>query len=223
MGPVGAGIYVLSCKPPVAREHAAFVNPLWKQAVDPRFAGDATRIIVAAAITMSMGLVMWHDIVAKYALGSAFGLLVFQSIFARDMLGGSYMKALRTSLYPEWISMNAVMAGMIRPMVILMSSDMASTHPTSPRFWGVMSLSTILGFFVAYPVNLRLGAVKLKHGMENLTRDAKGGPFDGNGCGNRCRDRSRSERRGASLHDPRTKVGDGRNHSGRLLGRAHHS
>ena len=178
MGPVGACIYILSCKPPVPRDHAAFVNPLWKQAIGSTvhcLAGDATGIIVAAAVTMSMGLVMWHDIVSEYALGFAFGLLVFQSIFARDMLGGSYVKALRASLYPEWISMNAVMAGMIPPMVILMSRNMASMHPASPRFWGVMSLSTIFGFIVAYPVNAWLVAVKLKHGMGTSNALGKGG------------------------------------------------
>ena len=178
MGPLGACIYILSCKPPVPREHAAFVNPLWKQAVGSTvhcLAGDATGIIAAAAITMSLGLVMWHDIIAEYSLGFAFGLLIFQSLFARDMLGGSYMKALRSSLYPEWISMNAVMAGMIPPMVILMSRDMASMHPASPRFWGVMSLSTISGLITAYPVNAWLVAVKLKHGMGTSKALGKGG------------------------------------------------
>lgn len=178
MGPLGACIYVLSCKPPVPRDHAAFVNPLWKQAVGSTIhclAGDATGIIVAAAITMAMGLVMWHDLFAEYALGFGFGLFVFQALFTRKMLGGSYSKALARSLYPEWVSMNAVMAGMVPTMVILMSRDMTSMHPSSMRFWGVMSIASTVGFFFAYPVNLWLVGVRLKHGMGTVMALGKGG------------------------------------------------
>lgn len=61
--------------------------------------------------------------------------------------------------------MNAVMAGMIPVMVILMSRDMKSMEPTGLRFWGVMSLASIAGFAIAYPVNVWLVAAGLKHGM----------------------------------------------------------
>lgn len=178
MGPIGACIYVLSCKPPVPKDHAQFVNPLWKQAVGSTIhclAGDATGIIAAAAITMSAGLVMWHDLIAEYALGFGFGLFVFQALFTRRMLGVSYSKALSASIYPEWVSMNAVMAGMIPVMVILMTQDMSSMHPSSIRFWGVMSLASIVGFFAAYPVNFWLVAVRLKHGMGTSMALGKGG------------------------------------------------
>lgn len=178
MGPIGAAIYVLSCKPPVPREHAVFVNPLWKQAVGSTvhcLAGDATGIILAAAITMAMGLVMWHDLIAEYAFGFAFGLLIFQAIFMRDMFGGSYLEAVKKSFFPEWISMNAVMAGMVPVMVVLMSRDMSSMHPASPRFWGVMSLATIVGFATAYPINLWLVGVRLKHGMGTTLALGDGG------------------------------------------------
>lgn len=178
MGPLGACIYVLSCKPPVPRDHAAFVTPLWKQAVGSTIhclAGDATGIIVAAAVTMAIGLVMWHDLIAEYVLGFGFGLFVFQALFTRQMLGGSYRKALATSLYPEWISMNAVMAGMVPTMVIVMSKDMTSMHPSSVRFWGVMSIASIVGFFFAYPLNLWLVGVRLKHGMGTVLALGKGG------------------------------------------------
>ena len=56
-------------------------------------------------------------------LGFGFGLLIFQALFMRDMLGGSYVAAVRRSFVPEWLSMNAVMAGMIPVMVWLMSRD----------------------------------------------------------------------------------------------------
>ena len=71
--------------------------------------------------------------------------------------------------------MNAVMAGMIPTMVILMSRDMAAMHASSLRFWGVMSLATLVGFFVAYPVNLWLVGVRLKHGMGTVRALGHGG------------------------------------------------
>lgn len=71
--------------------------------------------------------------------------------------------------------MNAVMAGMIPTMVVLMNRDMASMHATSLRFWGVMQLATIVGFAVAYPVNLWLVGVRLKHGMCTVRALGEGG------------------------------------------------
>lgn len=158
-GPIMAAAYVLSCQKPLTRRHEDFIRPLWKQAFGSAIhclAGDATGIIVAAAITTALGLPMWLDVSAEYMLGFGFGLLVFQALFMRDMAGGSYWGALRASFIPEWLSMNAVMAGMIPTMVVLMSRDMAAMHATSLRFWGVMSLATLVGFTVAYPVNLWL-------------------------------------------------------------------
>lgn len=167
-GPIGAIIYVLSCQEPQPGNHEDFVKPLWKQSVGSTIhclAGDATGIIVAAAVTAALGFPMWHDIVLEYVFGFLFGLLIFQALFMKEMLGGSYLRAVRKSFLPEWLSMNAVMAGMIPPMVLLMSRDMAAMHPSSLRFWGVMSLSTLIGFVTSYPVNVWLVAVGLKHGM----------------------------------------------------------
>lgn len=167
-GPIMAAAYVLSCEEPPTMRHEEFVRPLWKQGFGSTIhclAGDATGVIVAAAVTTAFGLPMWLDVIAEYLFGFGFGLLVFQALFMRDMLGGSYRRALRASFMPEWLSMNAVMAGMIPTMVVLMSRDMAAMHATSLRFWGVMSLATLVGFLLAYPVNLWLVAARLKHGM----------------------------------------------------------
>lgn len=177
-GPVAAALYVLSCEEPGPYQHEVFVQPLWKQALGSTIhclAGDATGIIIAAAITAALGLPMWLDLTAEYALGFSFGLLVFQALFMRDMLGGSYRKALERSLMPEWLSMNAVMAGMAPIMVALMSHDMAAMESTSIRFWGVMSLATLVGAVIAYPVNVWLVAVGLKHGMGSVRVLGKGG------------------------------------------------
>lgn len=177
-GPIMAAAYVLSCQEPANERHEDFVRPLWKQAFGSAIhcmAGDATGVIAAAAITTALGLPMWQDVIAEYAFGFAFGLLVFQALFMRDMAGGSYWGALRMSFIPEWLSMNAVMAGMIPTMVVLMSRDMAAMHASSLRFWGVMSLATLVGFAVAYPINLWLVGVRLKHGMGTVRALGHGG------------------------------------------------
>lgn len=177
-GPLFAAAYVLSCQKPPTVSHDDFVKPLWKQALGSSIhcmAGDATGVIAAAALSLTLGLPMWQDVITEYVFGFAFGLLIFQALFMRDMAGGSYWGALRASFMPEWLSMNAVMAGMIPTMVVLMSRDMASMHATSLRFWGVMQLATLAGFAVAYPVNLWLVGVRLKHGMGTVRVLGEGG------------------------------------------------
>ena len=177
-GVVGAALYILSCQEPAPGEHEEFVKPLWKQTIGSTIhcmAGDATGIIVAAAVTAALGLPMWLDVISEYVFGFAFGLLIFQALFMKNMLGGSYLKAVWRSFTPEWLSMNAVMAGMIPVMVILMSRDATAMEATSLRFWGVMSLATLIGLVVAFPVNMWLVAVGLKHGMGTVWALGKGG------------------------------------------------
>jgi hypothetical protein len=38
-------------------------------------------------------------------------------------------------------------------------------EPTSLRFWGIMSLATMVGAVVAYPINVWLVQAGYKHGM----------------------------------------------------------
>lgn len=177
-GVIGAALYVLSCKPPKVEDHEKFIAPLWKQSLGSTIhcmAGDATGIIAAAVVTVILGLPMYLDIVSEYFFGFAFGLLIFQALFMQKMLGGSYVQAVKKSFMPEWLSMNAVMAGMIPVMVILMSLDMRAMEATDIRFWGVMSLASVVGLIIAYPVNWWLVANKLKHGMGTESVLGKGG------------------------------------------------
>jgi len=179
-GIVGASLYVLSCKEPAPFTHEAFVKPLWKQGLGSLMhclAGDATGIIAAAAVTMTLGFPMWLDTTSEYLFGFLFGWTIFQALFMRDMSGGSYRTALRSTFMPEWLSMNAVMAGMVPTMVILMSRDMsgASMTPLSVRFWGVMSVAVVVGGVIAYPVNVWLVQKGLKHGMGTVRALGKGG------------------------------------------------
>ena len=116
------------------------------------------------------------DLVIEYVFGFGFGLLVFQALFMKDMMGGSYVAAIRKSVLPEWLSMNFMMAGMFPTMVIfMMGRDMRAMEPTEPLFWGTMSAAVLVGFVVAFPVNLWLVAKGLKHGMGTQRALGKGG------------------------------------------------
>ncbi len=161
-GPIGLGVYILSCKEPRPFTHEEFIKPLWKQAMGSTIhclAGDATGIILASTITALLGFPMWADITVEYIAGFAFGLLIFQALFMKDMMGGSYRAALRMSFMPEWLSMNMVMAGMIPVMVAgMMGRDMRAMELSQPLYWGVMSAGVIFGFITAYPVNAWLVA-----------------------------------------------------------------
>lgn len=177
-GPVAFVVYWLSCREPAPGTHEEFIAPLWKQSVGSAIhciAGDATGIIVAATITSLLGLPAGIDAAVEYVAGFAFGLLIFQALFMKDMLGGSYWHAVKAAWLPEWLSMNAVMAGMIPVMIVLMTKDKQAMEPTSLRFWGVMSLATLVGATFAYPVNFWLVKNHLKHGMGTERALGKGG------------------------------------------------
>ncbi|MBY0524733.1 MAG: DUF4396 domain-containing protein [Gemmataceae bacterium] len=179
MGPLAFILYVLACKEAAPGTHEEFVRPLWKQALGSTIhclAGDATGIIVAATATALLGLPMWLDFIVEYVVGFAFGLFLFQALFMKDMMGGSYTKALRHSFLPEWLSMNMVMAGMYPAMVLLMMGrDMRAMEPTELAFWGSMSAAVAIGAATAYPVNVWLVKVGLKHGMGTVRALGKGG------------------------------------------------
>jgi hypothetical protein len=167
-GIFGLIVYIFSCREPLPGTHEKFVAPLWKQTVGSTIhcmAGDATGVIVVAFITALLNLPMGVDSILEYIAGFAFGLFIFQSLFMKDMLGGSYKEALGKTWYPEWMSMNFVMSGMIPIMIILMTKDMRNMEVTSLRFWGIMSLASIVGGIFAIPVNWWMVKNKMKHGM----------------------------------------------------------
>jgi hypothetical protein len=179
LGPIGLVLYVMSCKEPGPGMHEEFVRPLWKQGMGSVIhcaAGDATGIIVGAAVTAALGLPMWIDMIVEYVAGFGFGLFIFQSLFMRDMMGGSYLTALRHSMLPEWLSMNFMMAGMFPTMALLMMGrDMRAMDPTELLFWGTMAAAVAVGIAVAYPVNVWMVNKGLKHGMGTVRALGKGG------------------------------------------------
>lgn len=180
MGPIGLLLYVLADKEPRPGEHEAFTRPLWKQGVGSTIhcvAGDATGIILAAAVTAALGLPMWVDLIVEYIAGFAFGLFIFQALFMKSMLGGTYWENVRRSFLPEFISMNFMMAGMAPVMsFLMMGRDMRAMEPTQLLFWGVMSLGVIVGFAVAYPANVWMVVRGLKHGLMTERPEKKAQP-----------------------------------------------
>lgn len=178
LGPVSLVVYWFSCRKPIGGNHDRFIAPMWKQGVGSTIhcvAGDATGIVFAAAITAVLRLPMSIDSIVEYLTGFTFGLLIFQALFMKDMMGGSYSVAVKKSALPEWLSMNCVMAGMIPVMVLVMSRDMAAMEPTNGKFWFTMSMATIVGAIIAYPINYWLVVHKLKHGMGTERALGRGG------------------------------------------------
>lgn len=162
-------MYVLADKEPRPRTHEEFVKPLWKQGIGSTIhcvAGDATGIIIAAAITALLGLPMWLDIIIEYIAGFTIGLFIFQALFMKSMMGGTYWQNVRDSFMPEFISMNAMMAAMAPVMAtLMMGRDMRAMWPGELLFWGVMALGISAGFSLAYPFNVWLVEKRLKHGL----------------------------------------------------------
>lgn len=177
MGPFGLLLYVLADKEPRPGEHEHFTSPLWKQGVGSTIhcvAGDATGIILAATVTALLGLPMWIDLIVEYVAGFSFGLFIFQSLFMKKMMGGTYWENVRKSFMPEFISMNAMMAGMAPTMsLLMMGRDMRAMDPLELVFWGVMSLGVMVGFTTAYPFNVWMVKKKIKHGLMTERGDSE--------------------------------------------------
>lgn len=172
-GPVGLFFYLLACKEPMPGTHEAFIAPHWKQALGSMvhcLAGDVTGIIIAAIVLAFFVISMPLEFLIEYLAGFTFGFFIFQSLFMKNMMGGTYWKALRSSFYPEFTSMNMIMAGMIPTMAIWNFIEPSAISPLSIHFWGKMSLATIIASLTAYPMNSWLVKKGLKHGMMTIRK-----------------------------------------------------
>jgi hypothetical protein len=177
-GPIGLVIYLLSCREPLPGMHGKYVAPLWKQAVGSTIhcvAGDATGIIAGALLGTALAMPARVEAVFEYVAGFGFGLFIFQALLLKLAMGGGYVTAVRRSVLPEWLSMNALMGGMLPVMSILMHRDPVAMRPANLLFWGVMSGAVLVGAVAAYPVNVWLVARGLKHGMGSARILGRGG------------------------------------------------
>ncbi len=180
-GPVGLFFYLITCRRPFPGGHTRFTRATWKQGVNSEMhclAGDATGIIIAAILVHFLALPNGWDITVEYVSGFVSGLFIFQALMMLSMYV-SYAGAVRKTLFAETVSMNMVMTGMIPSMVLLAAAWPGSEDPLSPTFWFRMGLATIVGGFVAFPINCWLVANHLKHGC--MTLPGADGPALGNG------------------------------------------
>ncbi len=170
-GPVGAFFYLLACRRPFPGGHDAFTRATWKQGLNSEMhclAGDATGILVAASIVPAFALANGWDVLVEYLAGFVCGLFVFQALMMKGMYDGDYWKAVRKTFFAETVSMNFVMAGMIPVMVVLAAVWEGSENPLDPAFWFRMSLASVVGGLLAYPINFWLVKSHLKHGCMTL-------------------------------------------------------
>jgi len=167
-GPFAALFYVLGCREPLRGTHEAYVASRWRQALGSTMhcaAGDGIGIIAGAAVAAHWYLPAWADLSLEYVLGFGFGWAIFQAFAMRDMAGGDYLRSLRQTFLPEFLSMNLLMAGMVITMHALMPHISGSDNPFAGGFWFLMSMALIVGFIFAYPINWWLVEKGLKHGM----------------------------------------------------------
>lgn len=167
-GPIGAFLYVLGCREPVPGLHERYVATRWRQVLGSTMhcvAGDGVGILAGAVIASIFHLANVTDIALEYALGFGFGWSIFQALFMRGNAGGSYRRALAGTFFPELLSMNCLMAGMVPVMTLAMKAVPAGHDPSRPEFWFVMSMALLAGFVTAYPMNWWLVSRHLKHGM----------------------------------------------------------
>jgi len=175
-GPLSAFLYVLGCREPLKNTHEAYVAAPWRQVLGSTMhcaAGDGIGIIAGAAIMSILHITGLADLAFEYALGFGFGWGFFQAFAMRDMAGGSYLRSLRLTFLPEFLSMNLLMAGMAVAAALLRPWIAAGADPLHPGFWFVMSMALIAGFILAYPMNWWLVSHGLKHGMLTVRKRQK--------------------------------------------------
>ena len=167
-GPLGAFFYVLGCREPLDGTHEQFVAARWKQVLGSTMhcaAGDGIGIIAGAVIASFLTVSGLFEFGLEYLLGFSFGWAFFQAYAMKDMAGGSYLKSLKISFLPEFLSMNLLMTGMVLSISALRSGINGSDNPLKPEFWFVMSMAILVGFIFAYPMNWWLVSNGMKHGM----------------------------------------------------------
>jgi len=172
-GPLGAFLYVLGCRAPVPGLHSQYVSVRWRQVLGSTMhcvAGDGLGILVGAVIGSLLRLPPPAHITLEYVLGFGFGWTIFQALFMRDMAGGSFRRALSMTFIPEFLSMNALMGGMLAVMALMMANIPGTEDPQRASFWFVMSMALVGGAIIAYPINWWLVAHHLKHGMMTVRR-----------------------------------------------------
>src|SRR5215471_6944380 len=181
-GVVGAFLYVLGCREPLPGLHERYTAARWRQALGSTMhcvAGDGVGILTGAVLSSLLHFPGVTEVIVEYVLGFGFGWTVFQALFMRDMLGGSYLRALKSTFAPELLSMNFLMTGMLPTVMTLRKYVVSAGNPVTPTFWFGMSMGLLVGFVVSYPINWWLVTNQLKHGMMTVRpASADAGPHN---------------------------------------------
>lgn len=82
-----------------------------------------------------------------------FGLFLPFFLFFMLPMYKSYIAAVKKNIFPETVSMNFVMAGMLPTVAIGKYHFPSSSDPFQIEFWALMSLATIIGFLFAHRIN----------------------------------------------------------------------
>ncbi|GAB4227061.1 MAG: DUF4396 domain-containing protein [Chlamydiales bacterium] len=175
-GIIGLLAYCFSCRTRKGMTHEQSTKENWKQGINSEMhclAGDATGIIVSAAIVYHFGLPNGIDLMIEYLSAFIVGLFIFQALMMVDMFQGNYFLAVKKTFFVETVSMNMVMVGMIPTMVILMHLLPEGDNPWRPTFWFVMGIATVVGGVTAYPINYWLVNRGIKHGCMTLHLNAQ--------------------------------------------------
>ena len=156
-GVIGAFLYVLGCREPLPGLHEQYVAARWRQTLGSTMhcvAGDGVGILTGAVLASVLGLAGLLEVAVEYVLGFGFGWLIFQALFMREMAGGSYSRALASTFFPELLSMNLLMAGMMPTVMALRMQIASGTDPMTAAFWFVMSIGLLVGFVITYPMTV---------------------------------------------------------------------
>lgn len=179
-GPFGLFMYIISCREPLPNTHEQYINTMWRQAVGSTMhcvVGDGIGIIAGAVIAGYFMLDTTSDLILEYFLGFGFGWSIFQALAMKNMLG-SYSAALKKTFYPEFVSMNMLVAVMFPWLMIVQKYIPEADEPTSIRFWFIVSFAVIWGFAAAYPLNWWLVKRHLKHGMFTIRAEGNESQHD---------------------------------------------
>ena len=173
-GPVGLFVYLLACRNPGEGLHDVFTKVLWKQSVNSEMhciAGDATGIIITAAVLSTFTFPWGYEIGIEYIGAYITGLFIFQAMMMRSMFA-SYGEAVKRTIFAETVSMNMCMVGMIPVMVPLAVAWPESMVPWHWSFWFRMGIATVAGGLTAYPINHWLVSRGFKHGCMTIPAKA---------------------------------------------------
>ncbi|MCB1111512.1 MAG: DUF4396 domain-containing protein [Chlamydiales bacterium] len=176
-GIFGLLAYWFICRTQKGKSHDESTQANWQQGVNSEMhclAGDATGIIVSAAIVYHFGFPNGVDLIIEYTSAFVVGLFIFQALMMVGMYRGDYLLAVRKTFFVETVSMNMVMLGMIPVMVILMHWLPEGDNPWKLNFWFIMGMATIAGGVTAYPINYWLVRKKIKHGCMTIKPEGEG-------------------------------------------------